>query len=78
MHPRMNQHSIIDAWEAWATADAERRELPGLTPVLQAFAATARALRAADWNPPADADAGARATDSGTTGQGSAQGPRDE
>ena len=76
MHPRMNQHSIVDAWEAWATADAGRRELPGLKPVLQAFAATARALRAADWNSPADA--GTRATDSGTTAQGSGQGPRDE
>ena len=78
MHPHMNHHSIVDAWEAWATADAEGRELPGLKPVLQAFAATARALRATHWNSPAGADAGTCTADSGTTAEGSGQGRRDE
>jgi hypothetical protein len=37
-------------WLAWAVADAERRALPGLKPLLEALAASQRALRAADWN----------------------------
>ena len=38
----------IDAWVAAATADAERRGLPELRPLIEAFAQATRALRAAD------------------------------
>ena len=38
----------IDAWVAAATADAERRGLPDLRPLIEAFAQATRALRAAD------------------------------
>ena len=62
-----------DAWLEWATADAERRGLPELKPLLTALASAQRTLRAADWNedaardprgpepmPPAEPAAGAR------------------
>ena len=38
----------IDAWVAAATADAERRGLPELRPLIEALAQATRALRAAD------------------------------
>jgi hypothetical protein len=37
-------------WLAWAGADADRRGLPELKPLLAALAGAMRALRAADWN----------------------------
>jgi len=37
-------------WLEHAIADAERRQLPDLRPVLEAFGRAAAALRAADWN----------------------------
>jgi hypothetical protein len=37
-------------WLASAEADAERRGLPDLKPVLRLFAQATSALRAADWN----------------------------
>jgi len=40
----------IDAWLHAAIADAERRGLPELTPVLEALARATTALRAADFN----------------------------
>jgi hypothetical protein len=38
----------IDAWVAAAIADAERRGLPELRPLIEALAQATRALRAAD------------------------------
>jgi hypothetical protein len=39
-----------DAWLAAAKADAARRQLHGLAPLLKALATATRALRAAEWN----------------------------
>lgn len=40
----------VDAWLQAAIADAERRGLPELRPILEALARATRALRAADFN----------------------------
>ena len=40
----------IEAWLQAATADAERRGLPELKPILETLARATRALRAADFN----------------------------
>ena len=48
----------IDDWLRAAIADAERRGMPELTPILEALARATRALRAADFN--ADASDGHR------------------
>ena len=40
----------IDDWLHWALADAERRGLPALKPLLEALARATAALRAADFN----------------------------
>jgi hypothetical protein len=40
----------IDDWLDSACADADRRELPDLKPLLGALAQATRVLRAADWN----------------------------
>jgi len=40
----------IDDWLERACADADRRELPELKPLLTALAQATRVLRAADWN----------------------------
>jgi len=45
----------IDAWLAAAVADAERRGLAELKPLLEALAHTLRALRDADFNDDASA-----------------------
>ncbi len=44
----------VDAWLEAAIADAERRGVPGLKPILEALARATRALRAADFNDAAD------------------------
>ena len=44
----------IDAWLTAATADAERRGLPELKPLLETLARATRSLRAADFNDRAD------------------------
>jgi hypothetical protein len=44
----------IEEWLEWAIADAERRNLPDLKPLLEVFAQSLRALRAADFNDRAD------------------------
>jgi hypothetical protein len=41
-------HERVDEWLARAEADADRRGLPELKPILQQFARTTLALRAAD------------------------------
>jgi hypothetical protein len=48
----------VDAWLNAAIADAERRGLPELAPLLDALARATRALRAADFND--DASGGKR------------------
>jgi hypothetical protein len=40
----------IDTWLQAAVADAERRGLPELKPILEALARSTAALRAADFN----------------------------
>ena len=40
----------IDAWLEAALADAERRNLPDLKPLLRGLAESTRRLRSADWN----------------------------
>jgi hypothetical protein len=55
-------------WLAWAGADADRRALPELKPLLAALADAMRSLRAADWNDdarrdPRDGDTGAGGAD---------------
>ena len=44
----------LDQWLAAAQADAERRGLPALKPLLDTLARTTKALRAADFNERAD------------------------
>jgi hypothetical protein len=44
----------IDEWLKAAIADAERRGLPALKPVLETLAGATKALRAADFNEHAD------------------------
>ena len=40
----------IESWLKAAIADAERRRLPQLKPILEALARSTQALRAADFN----------------------------
>jgi hypothetical protein len=40
----------VERWLELALADAERRGLPELRPLLEALAAATRQLRAAPWN----------------------------
>jgi hypothetical protein len=46
----------IAEWLAEAKADAERRGLPELIPMLEALAQGTQRLRAADWNDNPDKD----------------------
>ena len=46
----------IDHWLDAVRADADRRGLPDLKPLLEAVARMTRALRAADFNERADGD----------------------
>jgi hypothetical protein len=45
----------LDSWKAWAIADAERRGLNGLEPILEGLAAATARLRATPWQPAPDA-----------------------
>jgi hypothetical protein len=47
----------IDSWLQATIADAERRGLPELKPILETLARATKALRAADFNDRADAGA---------------------
>jgi hypothetical protein len=40
----------VDSWLQAALADAERRALPDLKPLLEALARATKLLRGADWN----------------------------
>jgi hypothetical protein len=44
----------IDEWLKAAIADAERRGLPAIEPLLETLAGATKALRAADFNDDAD------------------------
>ena len=44
-----------ETWLEWALADAEKRNLPDLKPLLEALARAMQTLRAADFNERADA-----------------------
>jgi hypothetical protein len=46
----------VERWLAAAEADADRRGMPELKPLLQGLAASMRTLRAGDWNDRADRD----------------------
>ncbi len=46
----------VERWLAAAGADAERRGMPELKPLLQGLATATTALRAAEWNERADVD----------------------
>ena len=46
----MGQITPVDSWLQAAVADAERRGLPHLKPLLEGLAQATRALRAADFN----------------------------
>ena len=50
-------YTSVARWLAAAEADAERRGMPELKPLLQGLAVSTTALRAADWNERADDDA---------------------
>jgi hypothetical protein len=47
---------IIETWLEWALADADRRNLPELKPLLESLARVTHALRNADFNDRADDD----------------------
>ena len=49
----------IESWLQDAIADAERRGLPELKPILEALARSTQALRAADFNDDASGQASA-------------------
>ena len=51
----------VERWLAAAEADAERRGMPELKPLLQGLAAATTALRAAEWSERADVDQGGAA-----------------
>jgi hypothetical protein len=51
--------SPVAAWREWAKADAERRGLPQLVPLIDGLSTTIARLREGDWN-----DDAARATGS--------------
>jgi hypothetical protein len=44
----------LDQWKAWAVADAERRGLHALKPLLEGLATATARLRATSWQPPPD------------------------
>lgn len=44
----------VDEWLSQAQADAKRRGLPALAPILEGLAKATTTLRAGDWNEAAD------------------------
>ena len=53
----------IADWLAQAKADAQKRGLPELLPLLEGLAQATTRLRAGDWNETADASTPAQGTD---------------
>ncbi len=50
VQPRDVQPRDVEAWLRDAIADADRRALPELKPLLETLAQATAVLRAADWN----------------------------
>jgi hypothetical protein len=46
----MNDQTLLDTWERWVAADADRRGLHALKPLAAGLRASAARLREADWN----------------------------
>ncbi len=42
-------NSSLESWKVWAIADAERRGLHGLKPILEGLATSTARLRATAW-----------------------------
>jgi hypothetical protein len=57
----------IEAWLRAAVADADRRGLPELKPLLEGLARSTRQLRAAEWNGYVPADGRRPTADGGAT-----------
>jgi hypothetical protein len=57
----------IDTWLSAAIADAERRGLPQLRPLLEGLARSTRQLRAAEWNDSVPTDGCRPTADGGAT-----------
>jgi hypothetical protein len=55
------ERMTIETWLEWAVADADRRSLPELKPLLESLASVMHALRSADFNDRADDDRTRRA-----------------
>jgi hypothetical protein len=55
----------VQAWLESALQDADRRQLPGLRPILEALARSTSLLRTADWNREATDRRGRRSNDVG-------------
>jgi hypothetical protein len=62
----------IEAWIESAAADAERRGLPQLKPLLAGLARSTQVLRAADWNDRADGSPSQPLEEPGSPGPGPA------
>lgn len=60
----------VDAWLEAAAADADRRGLPDLRPLLETLAQSTRRLRAAGWNSHVPADGRPGAADGGPASGG--------
>jgi hypothetical protein len=57
----------VQMWKQWAIADAERRGLPGLSPILEGLAQATERLRATAWQPSPDGSPTAGLPDGGAT-----------
>jgi hypothetical protein len=53
----------IETWLEFALADADRRNLPELKPLLESLARATQAIRSADFNDRADDDQAANPAD---------------
>ena len=60
----------IEAWLSAAVADAERRGLPELKPLLEGLARSTRQLREAEWNDYVPADGRGPTADGGEQNAG--------
>jgi hypothetical protein len=58
-----------EEWRRWATADAERRGLPALKPLLEGLAIGTARLRATEWQTAADRLSRAGVADEGAGGE---------
>jgi hypothetical protein len=56
-------YMTIETWLEFALADADRRNLPELKPLLESLARATQAIRSADFNDRADDDQAANPAD---------------